>query len=112
MPKTLETDLPHSSFKSSNLKGISEAKVLGAGLEPAHLTAPEPKSGVSANSTTRARGEEVFSENWHVNSNCAPDLHLNRRPDNFLDHQLALATMVVGLHDEPNPAFAIFQVGR
>ena len=28
--------------------------VLGEGLEPSRLTAPEPKSGVSANFTTRA----------------------------------------------------------
>jgi hypothetical protein len=28
--------------------------VPGTGLEPAHLAAPDPKSGVSANSTTRA----------------------------------------------------------
>ena len=31
-----------------------DAKVLGEGLEPSRLTAPEPKSGVSANFTTRA----------------------------------------------------------
>ena len=31
-------------------------KVLGEGLEPSRLTAPEPKSGVSANFTTRADG--------------------------------------------------------
>ena len=30
-------------------------KVLGEGLEPSRLTAPEPKSGVSANFTTRAK---------------------------------------------------------
>jgi hypothetical protein len=30
--------------------------VLGEGLEPSRLTAPEPKSGVSANFTTRADG--------------------------------------------------------
>ena len=29
--------------------------VLGEGLEPSRLAAPEPKSGVSANFTTRAR---------------------------------------------------------
>ena len=29
--------------------------VLGEGLEPSRLTAPEPKSGVSANFTTRAK---------------------------------------------------------
>ena len=32
----------------------NQSKVLGEGLEPSHLTAPEPKSGVSANFTTRA----------------------------------------------------------
>jgi hypothetical protein len=31
------------------------SKVLGEGLEPSRLTAPEPKSGVSANFTTRAK---------------------------------------------------------
>lgn len=31
--------------------------VLGEGLEPSRLTAPEPKSGVSANFTTRAKGK-------------------------------------------------------
>ena len=31
--------------------------VLGEGLEPSRLTAPEPKSGVSANFTTRADGK-------------------------------------------------------
>ena len=30
-------------------------KILGEGLEPSRLTAPEPKSGVSANFTTRAK---------------------------------------------------------
>ncbi len=28
----------------------------GIGLEPTHLAAPDPKSGVSTNFTTRARG--------------------------------------------------------
>ena len=32
----------------------SECVVLGEGLEPSRLAAPEPKSGVSANFTTRA----------------------------------------------------------
>jgi hypothetical protein len=35
----------------------SRFKVLGEGLEPSRLAAPEPKSGVSANFTTRALSE-------------------------------------------------------
>ncbi len=31
------------------------------GLEPAHLSAPDPKSGVSANSTTRAEITKIFA---------------------------------------------------
>ena len=35
--------------------------VLGEGLEPSRLTAPEPKSGVSANFTTRAFKDRTVS---------------------------------------------------
>ena len=35
--------------------------VLGEGLEPSRLAAPEPKSGVSANFTTRAEKPYRFS---------------------------------------------------
>ena len=47
-----------------------ETPLLGEGLEPSRLTAPEPKSGVSANFTTRAKGKlEVKSLfNLTVNS--------------------------------------------
>ena len=37
------------------MQSFEETLVPGTGLEPAHLSAPDPKSGVSTNSTTRAR---------------------------------------------------------
>ena len=40
-------------------------KILGEGLEPSRLTAPEPKSGVSANFTTRAKVMcDMFGLEW------------------------------------------------
>ena len=41
-----------------------ETPLLGEGLEPSRLTAPEPKSGVSANFTTRAK-EYVVASRGH-----------------------------------------------
>ena len=46
---SLRTDATQSRpYLSSALKGRPKYRVLGAGVEPAYLTAPEPKSGVSA----------------------------------------------------------------
>jgi hypothetical protein len=48
----------------------NQNKVLGEGLEPSRLTAPEPKSGVSANFTTRAKQNMcMIFEEHAVNSN-------------------------------------------
>lgn len=41
------------------MKEANNPVVPGTGLEPAHLTAPDPKSGVSTNSTTRASGTNL-----------------------------------------------------
>ena len=47
---------------TTNVSGSEQ--VLGEGLEPSRLTAPEPKSGVSANFTTRADGPSDLSQCW------------------------------------------------
>ena len=48
------------------------------GLEPPHLAAPEPKSGVSTNSTTPAQNDLTHRDTSHVQSPSAwlPDASL------------------------------------
>ena len=63
--------------------------VLGEGLEPSRLTAPEPKSGVSANFTTRAFGWFVIDRSGFVVNAGAHCLLLLGAGG---DHQLLRAT--------------------
>ena len=54
----LESSPLYRSIIPNTKKTVSKDtvfKILGEGLEPSRLTAPEPKSGVSANFTTRAK---------------------------------------------------------
>ncbi len=57
---------PTKKAVAENCYGLSLEMVRQEGLEPSHLSAPEPKSGVSTNSTTGAMGR--YSS--RVSGNC------------------------------------------
>jgi hypothetical protein len=67
-PSPLPQEPQQSSHESNSKSGLERSDkkwmVRKGGLEPPRLTAPDPKSGASANSATFARAEENLFRGW------------------------------------------------
>lgn len=55
-----QQEFEHKKAESLDISDKTFGNMPRIGLEPTHLSAPEPKSGVSTNSTTWAKGEELL----------------------------------------------------